>query len=75
MGMNLSVEITVPDGIDDDAIIAIGKVCAPFDVDADDMDVAEALEWCLSDPGGPQMLAQLGITWSVIQTGHLVRNH
>lgn len=68
MTVGISIEAEIPDSIDPDAVIAIGKRCCPHD-DTDGMGLSEALEWAFADPGGVTMLARIGITWNTIYTG------
>jgi hypothetical protein len=66
--VNVSIEVKVPPSTDLNSLIAVGKRCAPAEW-RDVMNPAEALQWAFSDPGGPQMLAQIGIEWNALVNG------
>lgn len=66
--VSLSIEVEVPEDIEPDGLLAVGKRCAPEEW-RDGMSPEEALQWAFNDPGGPQMLAQLGIDWHTIRNG------
>ena len=72
MGLSLSVEVVVPDGITEQDLIAVGKKYAPAEWQ-DGMELDDALEWAFSEPKGLAELSQLGITWNTIRNGRIIK--
>lgn len=68
MGLGLSIEISIPNGVDIAQVIAVGQGCYPYGI-VGDMDIGEAVQWAFSEPRGVAALAAMGITWALCQTG------
>lgn len=68
MGLGLSLEITIPDGVDIASVIAIGAAHDPYTGDGD-LEIGEAVELAFSNPSGVEALRSLGVTWNAVQTG------
>jgi hypothetical protein len=63
MGLSLSIEVTIPDGVDSALLIDIGERCYPYDIE-ETMEIDEALQWAFSTPQGVTELAILGVRWN-----------
>lgn len=72
MGLSMSMEVTIPDGVTIYDLIAIGKKYAPAEW-RDGMELDDALEWAFSEPKGLAELSQLGITWNTIRNGRITK--
>lgn len=68
MGLGLSIEINIPNGVDIAQVIAVGQGCYPYGI-VGDMDIGEAVQWAFSEARGVAALAAMGITWALCQTG------
>lgn len=68
--MQLSVEVSIPDDVDMEGLVAIGTKYAPREGDWSSMPLEEALMWALNDHEGCAELAALGVTWQSIPVGN-----
>jgi hypothetical protein len=69
MDLSLSIELEIPASVNIASVIALGRRCYPYDIDEEEMDIGEAVQWCFSEPKGIAALSAMGITWALCQNG------
>lgn len=63
MGLSISIEVTIPEVLDNERLINIGKAHCPYE-DTEGMEIGEALQWAFATPQGVTDLATLGVQWN-----------
>lgn len=65
MGLSISIEVTMPENIDEDAVTRLGLSCYPHGgLDHEPMTTGESIQWAFQSGGWAlDELAALGVTW------------
>lgn len=72
MTHSISIEVHVPDSVDESAITMIGERCSPYD-HPHGLETGEAIQWAFTSPQGVTELANLGVRWYAQHQGSTQR--